>query len=568
MSSTSAAVESDVGGRRLAVWLLVVLGVQLLVLSFSADAVYSGSDAGGRAAAVVAAADRGSCEHDLGYWAAPWDPAARVHPLVNTLAVGEQFVQPVPILFVCAASPLVSAGGIDGALVLSIGGVFAAAAGAWLLERTAGGDGTWSLVLVGLIGPVAFYGSDVWEHAPAVGLALFGTGLFARVLVHGRPGWMNATVAGASWGLAATMRTEIALVALALVVGLVVVPETRAMLRTLWRDALVSAVVALMVIVGDIVLEAAIVGTRYRSDRSGGQASDALDRTDGWQEDVVATTVGLAANDTDWVVMGFGGLFVLLIFGLSAGSAGIRLSRATEWTVIALLAVILAIRIADGPGFVPGMLAAAPVGVAGLWTLRRSVAPPVIRAVAIGATLCLPVVWALQWRGNLIAQWGGRYVLLSGGLLTVCGVLALNGHRRRLVRPIVFGIAVAIGVLGLVWKVERSHIAHDVVSDLAALSCDEVLVITTPFVPREGGADRDIARGELADGCRFLSARPGDLPYALEVARSSGATQVSVLIESGGLQPVPPREGDTVRGGDYVDLGSLAYDRYEIMLGR
>lgn len=552
------------GGRRLLMLLGLILCVQVAVAVLSADDVYSGSDAGGRAASVNAAAEQGSCDHDLGYWASRWDPGARVHPMVNTIAVNDGFVQPASILYVCAALPFVSVLGTAGALVLSVAGVLGAAVGGWLLERSAGGTGSWSVVLVGLVGPVAFYGTDVWEHAPAVGCALVGTGLFARALVRGRRSLLVAVVAGISWGFAVTLRTETALVAVSLAVGFVVIPHTRAMVRKLWREVVVAGLSALVVLFADSMVEAAIVGSQYRADRSGAQASAALDSTSSVLRDAVATTVGLTANDSAWSVMALGALFVLTIALVGGGVAGVRVAPVAERAALVVAVALFVVRAAGGLGFVPGALAAAPVAAIGLWALRRSVVPPVTRALAVGATLSLVLIYALQWRGNLVAQWGGRYLLLSAALLTVCGVVALERHPRRLVRSSVYGLAVAIGVFGLAWKVERSWTADDVVTDLEALTCDEVLVITTPFIPREGGAHEGLAAGELSGGCRLLSARPTDVVFALDVARSSGARRVTLLTNTDVSSLLPTTEGVTVGQQGLISLGPLSYQRVEL----
>lgn len=546
--------------------LALVLLAQLLVLFLSAPRSYSGSDAGGRAAAVAAAADRGSCDHDLGYWAAPWDPTARVHPMVNTLAVDDRFVQPSAILFVCAASPLASTFGLDGALVLSIAGVLAAAAGAWMLERTFGGSGTWSLVLVGLIGPVAFYGTDIWEHALAAGAALLGTGLLVRGL--GREGrWRLAALSGGLlWGLAVTLRTETALVAVSLGVAFVLIGDTRGRVMRAWREVLVSISAVGAILILDAWLEATVIGTGYRTDRAGGRVSGATDASTAWINDVAATTVGFVANDTDVAVMAYGGLFVLAVLVLGAAIATTRVSPSNEVVVAVVIGALLVGRLARGLGFVPGMLTAAPVAVIGLWTLRQRAAP--VRAVALGAILCLPAVWALQWRGNLIAQWGGRYVLLSGALLTVCGVVELDAHPRRWVRTVLLGAAVAVGLFGTAWKVDRSHVADEVISDLEEVSCDDVLVITEPFIPREGGAHADLREGRLGGDCRFLSARPGDLSHALDVAQAVGVAEVTVLTSPLGDGLVASLGIEGVRDVGSLHLGTLQFRRFEVPVHR
>ena len=47
---------------------------------------------------------------------------------------------------------------------------------------------------------------------------------------------------------------------------------------------------------------------------------------------------------------------------------------------------------------------------------------------ALGA---VPLVWAAQWKGGHILQWGGRYLLVPTLLLLVLAAVALEGPVRR-----------------------------------------------------------------------------------------------------------------------------------------
>ena len=89
----------------LALACLGIVVVQVFVLVAGDSRVFSGSDSGGRAAAVAAASENGGCDHDLGYWAADADPKGRAHPMFNTVAVDGRFIQPVTLPYVCLGAP-------------------------------------------------------------------------------------------------------------------------------------------------------------------------------------------------------------------------------------------------------------------------------------------------------------------------------------------------------------------------------------------------------------------------------------------------------------------------------
>ena len=71
----------------------------------------------------------------------------------------------------------------------------------------------------------------------------------------------------------------------------------------------------------------------------------------------------------------------------------------------------------------------------------------------------LPVVWLFQYSGRCRPQWGGRYVLLSGVLLAVAGVVVLRHRRVALVAVVV--VSLLVTGCGVVWLSERSHTVAD-----------------------------------------------------------------------------------------------------------
>ncbi|WP_436795758.1 hypothetical protein [Actinospongicola halichondriae] len=533
--------------------------VQLLVILAGDSRVFSGSDAGGRAAAIGAAVGSSGCDHDLGYWAEEWDPAGEAHPMFNTVAVGERFVQPTAMPYVCAAATLERGFGRPASLVVSIVGVLLAATGAWMLERESGSSGLLSFVTVGVVGPVAFYGSDTWEHAPAVGCALFGT-----ALILSRSGRLSGAVAGVLWGLAVSMRVETAIVGLGLAAGVLLVVEMRkSVLADRWRVA-IAGVAAVLVLAVDRTAQQRIIGSDYRGGRASTQAGNILGEVGDRTRDAVVTTFGLLPTDSDLESILLGVVFVLALLVVGAAITGSEIETRLVHGFALIAALIACLRILD-PGFVPGMLAASPIAAVGVFSLRWRSGPPVGRVLAIGAVSSLPIVWALQWTGNLGPQWGGRYVLLSGALLATCGATLVRSGPSRL-GHVVVALTVAIGSMGLLWHSQRTQLIGVVLDDLLTTPCEEVLVSTSPFLLREGGAIEEFSSGVRADGCRLLSSTVDDVAFALGVAADSGARRSTVLLPRRIDDPARVLGAVTVLSRSEVDLHGLRYSAVVVAL--
>ncbi len=555
-ADTRGSPSSRRDGARLVVALVALAVIQMLVITLGDSRFASGSDAGGRAAAVVAAVENGNCEHDLGYWASEADPAGNHHPLVNTERSGEAYVQPVDILFVCGASLSSSLLGQPFALVLSVAGVLMAGAGAWLLDRSSGGSGWLALFLVGGVGTVAFYGADVWEHAPAAGAAVLGTALLLT-----RSGMGAAVIGGTLWGLAIAFRIETGIVALALACVLALTPSLRTPLLKRWPRQAVFSVLVGSVLLFDRWLEQALISSTVRDARivgdsgGAGQVARAGGELGQRLRDVLVTNIGVIANDVDPQVFLIGALYCASLLVLALDVTGIRFRRLHVGAATTVI-VVLALKVVSG-GFVPGMFVAAPiaaVGAVSAWRGRPGDGLPV--ALARAALLALPIVWFFQWTGTLTAQWGGRYQLTSGALLTVAGLSALRSGWERPAARVLVGVAVVVGALGLTWHVERTDDVAEVFAELGEVPCDGVLVSAQRFFLREGGGTEAVQAQKL-DDCRLLSADPATVPRALTVARTLGIDRATILyrgqgtIDAGALQPWK------VQSTSFDDLGRI-----------
>jgi hypothetical protein len=136
------------------------------------------------------------------------------------------------------------------------------------------------------------------------------------------------------------------------------------------------------------------------------------------------------------------------------------------------------------------------------------------------AVIALPLVWAVQYTGGAGPQWGGRYVLLTGLLLGVIGVAALDDVDRTL-RVGAVALSVAVTALGLGWMHQRTH---DIASSAETLEKlpDPILVSRVAHLVREGGGVHDLRR--------WLTAiTQDDLEKASRIAAARGVHRFAVV---------------------------------------
>lgn len=185
-------------------------------------------------------------------------------------------------------------------------------------------------------------------------------------------------------------------------------------------------------------------------------------------------------------------------------------------------------RVAQGVGFVPGLLAATPLAAVGVARMPATRNARILGVIAVGA---LPLVWLFQFTGGAAPQWAGRYILASGALLVVLGVAALPTlppwGRRYFVTA-----SVVVTLVGLLWLSERSHDVGEAARDVAAFP-EDVVVSTQAFWLRELGAVYE------GDDTRWLSVRDESvLDSALEVLEDQDVASVA-LVEAGEASAPP-----------------------------
>ena len=360
----------------------------------------------------------GGLDPDLRYWAAKWDPKGTLDGLYNTYRIGDRYVNVTSLPMIYAALPLYELGGYRLALLLPMAGAVACAFAARALARRVGTtDGWLAFWIVGLASPVTIYALDLWEHS--LGLAFLAWGAIALLdAVRVRPTWWRGLLGGAAFGAAAAMRTEAFAYTF---VGAAVVCVYLLVKQRSLRSPLVvgfSAAVGLgVVFLANELLEIGVLGTTMRAARATG-AAQAGGANLGLRLSEAVTMSGGMLGDT-----AHGGTVVIVaLIGLLAFVA-YRSSRRGDQRpakIAAFAVVVLYLAwVAQGPGFVPGLVATTPFVAMGLVLAWRDVTG---RLAALIALLALPVVWYTDFTGGVLPQWGGRYILTSGLLLGTVGI--------------------------------------------------------------------------------------------------------------------------------------------------
>ncbi len=507
-------------------------------LSYAKDPrAFLSTDTGGKVATLRAMDARHDLSPDLGYWAHAVDPHGVYHPIALTQQVGGQWVNVTTLPMIYAAYPLYELGGLRAILLLPMLGGVLSALGARALDRRLGGRGDLAFWLVGLATPVVVYSIDFWEHT--LGLAAMVWGIVVLFDVADRRAgwhadWRGALVGGALFGLAATMRTE-ALVYAAATVAVVAWSTRGRGIGSLVRLGTAALGGLALPLLANQALEELVLGTGLRAARAANAASVGGLHLVARVEDALTTTVGL--NDyrgaLDWIL---GGLIVVALAVAARwllATDGRR--RRLGWVALAVAVLFYALRLKDGLGFLPGLLIASPLAVAGLVVAGHR--PEFRRPVAI-ALLALPVVWVFEYGGGAEPQWGGRYELCSGLLLAVVAAVALERVPWRHAVAVV-AVAGAISAAGLAWLSVRSHaFAH--VETVVAAEPNPVVTTDFPHFFREGGAFYTPTR-------RWLTAEtPSQLPGAARLlARLDTPSFTLVSLQA---QQAPARLGPYVRG--------------------
>ncbi|HJR25612.1 MAG TPA: hypothetical protein VJ804_09075, partial [Acidimicrobiales bacterium] len=169
-----------------------------------------------------------------------------------------------------------------------------------------------------------------------------------------------------------------------------------------------------------------------------------------------------------------------------------------------------------------------PLAVVGLVRRPTGVAG-YVAGVAVAA---LPVVWAFQYLGGALPQWGGRYTLPSCLLLVVVGVAALP-DLERVTRALLVGLAALVTASGMAWTADRGHEVADWFEEVGTRP-EDVLIARNGFLVREGGAAGADRRWLVAVG-------EEDLRAAVQLVADAGLRTFATVDED---PTAPPGLGD------------------------
>ncbi len=510
----------------------LVAALVLLVCYLGAAALnnprgFLGTDTGAKVATLQVMQSRHSFVPDAGYWAAADDPTGSLHPLYDTRHVGSHYVAVTTLPMILLARPLWALGGDRLALLLPMLGAVAVAAAARALAKRLGSRSPATVFwVIGLGSPVFLYALDLWEHT--LGLACMA---WAIVLLHDtwskHASWRAAIGAGVLFGLGATMRTEALLyggVATAVTVLAIVVSD-----RSLRRGVPVGlgALAGIVpVLVANDRLERAVLGGSLRSTRAAGTVGAAGSEVATRLGEALRTTIGLNYASLGVEALAGGCLAVALITAAVMLASGRGRPR-HQAELLGAVAVLLAVRIHSGLSFVSGFVPALPITAFGVVLAWRDPRRRILAAIAL---LALPGVWLLQYTGGAGPQWGGRYVLCTGFLLAVVGVVATEALPRWS-RVCALALCFAVTFAGVRYLEIRSNQGGRASDTIAAMH-DDVVISRFAHLFREAGSTYTPERPWLT----ALSDR--DLVRAAAIARAHGAATVAVVGEPGRRAPL------------------------------
>ncbi|WP_436795757.1 hypothetical protein [Actinospongicola halichondriae] len=507
---------------------LILVGVYALCSLLVNPGGYLGADTGAKVYTLEVMERENSWNPDIGYWAEDLDPSGELHPVYQTrLRDDGSWVAVTTLPMLELAYPLYRVGGYPATLAIPIvAGAMAAVAARSVARRVRPTTDGWATFwVVGLASPVLVYSLDLWEHG--AGLAAM-TGAVAILLgtLDERP-WWTAAFAGALLGLAAVMRNE-AFVYTLVVVGVVCVEHLRARRKLLTPILVGSAVVVGFAVpwAANVVLESGFEGPS-RGSRATGRVSTVastqlVDELGQRAREGMQTLVGLVSGDPTTSVL-LGGAVVAAV--VAAWRAERRADRTFALVCVGAAGAVYLADALGGLGFVPGLLVAFPIAVAGLLADVRN---PRENVVVVMAVVALPIVYLFQYLDAAGPQWGGRYSLTSGILLGVIGMGAL-ASRHPLVPRALVGLSLAITMLGFAWLIQRSHGVDEFFGDLEEVA-EPVLIARQGFILREGGA--------AGVGKPWLSTdSEAEFSSAVDLARESGADRFSVLEWKGAAPP-------------------------------
>lgn len=416
--------------------------------------------------------DRGEWGTD--YWAQQLDPSGTWFPVELSDRAGDRFFPYVKRpAYPTLVATLYEAGGLPLVLVAhALGTVATALAAALLAKRMAGGLVVPTLWIAGLASPLFFDSYQVIAHS--LGAAAMTVAALFLVRVVERRRLIDVAVIAVSVAVATSLRTETALYAVALVLGVVLAWITTPKRRRAIIGAGAVGFGAAVGYLGSAAWRAAIVGDNV--------APFAVKDREGWLTGRVRGAWNSLLNPQ--------------IFGTTAGSITVVVAavsciwlacvirkRPDEHRFIVILGSVAAIaatlRLFAPMGPVPGLFMAAPLLIGGLVLARRwAWTNRVARLLVVAAVAHSIMVLATQYGIGGAGEWGGRFfhVAIPGVVpLAIAGwwggFASINPSDLRRTR-VALGVVLAAGSVLIV----GAHIA-----------------IRQPTAALVGGLDRAVA---------------------------------------------------------------------------
>jgi hypothetical protein len=353
------------------------------------------------------------------------DPAGTAFPIERSTRLGDSFEyvpyakHPVYPLLLAGAVRLA---GEPGAIALSIAGAILASIGAALLARRMSPELTVpTLWLTGLATPLLFYSDVVIAHT--LGAAAVAFAALAFTAGTGQPGPRLLALGTVLLALACFLRSEAVLLGIALATVLAVEAWRR---RASYAPAAAAFVASMGVYLVDPWLQSRALGG------AGTSPARIVDHT-GWfvgRIDAIRGTLLSPADELPRATLL--GMFVLLALIAAAWLVHRRAHTAAIVGLLVIGAAAAVARLLSNPtGYVPGLLPAAPVLVAGLLLVASERPSPRMRSdvKVLGAVSALffIAVTATQYSDGSAGPWGGRYFAVGLPLVSPLAVAGLAG---------------------------------------------------------------------------------------------------------------------------------------------
>lgn len=549
-------------GRRLGIHAVALAAVLLVLLAVTGTRSVVSADEG----AMLAQLD---VLERTGQWTLP-NPEPEVDPELQwlPLELSERSLDgrwapfakhPVHVVLL---RPFWEAGGLGGALVLSLAGVVGASvAAAAVAERLRPGAGPAVLWLAGTGSPLLFDGFQVVGHA--LGAATFGAAAVCALRATDASGRSSrgAWLAGVAIAVAATglIRSEGVLAGLALGAGFGAAGLV-ARRRSAVLTGAVAAVTAVAVRVGEPVLLRLALGARSAGVDPSATVDDGFlaARWSGFRITVLDAGYGIDGGE----------VFLLLALVLAAAAAGVWRIRRDPVLVQALMVAAAAsavLRAVSASFLVPGLLPALPLLAIGV-VLARGADLRAWPASAVWATAAgfVALVVATQYGTGGTGEWGGRYYAVALPLLVALAAVAARSGIDDLpagARRVAVGCFVVIVATIAVGAVRAADRARDSAGLAARAVIDEVDALAVDATVSTRGAVSRFAWEDVLDGRRWFSADPEELDDLLGRLAESDAERLALVTadpDAGTAAAAgagwTPAERDEVRPGTTVVL--------------